>query len=82
VWEATHQLARALDEGEQAAADLARRLGGVADAARDLAYRLYVLCERKKRAQEALAYNALVQSWPEIQRLAGEHRAEQQSLSV
>jgi hypothetical protein len=31
-----------------------------ADAARELAYRLYTLCERKKRAQEALAYNALV----------------------
>src|SRR5207244_3435874 len=34
VWEATHHLARALDEGELAAAALARRLGGVADAAR------------------------------------------------
>ena len=72
VWEATHHLVRALDEGEQAAADLARQLGGVADAARDLAYRLYVLCERRKRAPEALAYNGLVQSWPEIQRLASE----------
>ena len=72
VWEATHHLMRALDEGEQAAASLVRRLGGVADAARDLAYRLYVVCERKKRAPEALAYNALVQSWPEIQRLAAD----------
>jgi len=72
VWEATHHLVRALDQGEQAAAELAHRLGGVADAARDLAYRLYVLCERRKRAQEALAYNALVQSWPEIQRVAAE----------
>ena len=41
-----------------------------AEVARELAYRLYVLCERKKRAQEALSYNALVQSWPEITRLA------------
>jgi putative DNA methylase len=69
VWEATHHLVRALDQGEQVASDLARRLGGIADAARDLAYRLYVVCERKKRAPEALAYNALVESWPEIQRL-------------
>jgi hypothetical protein len=30
------------------------------------------ICERKKRAAEALSYNALVQSWPEIARLAGE----------
>ena len=27
-------------------------------------------CERKKRAAEALSYNGLVQSWPEITRLA------------
>jgi putative DNA methylase len=31
-----------------------------------------MLCERKKRAAEALSYNALVQSWPEITRLARE----------
>jgi len=30
------------------------------------------LCERKKRATEAMAYNGLVQSWPEITRLARE----------
>jgi putative DNA methylase len=29
-------------------------------------------CERKKRAAEALSYNALVQSWPEIVLIAGE----------
>jgi putative DNA methylase len=40
--------------------------------ARELAYRLYTACERKKRAPEALAYNGLVQSWPEIVRLARE----------
>jgi putative DNA methylase len=43
-----------------------------AETARELAYRLYTICERKKRAAEALAYNALVQSWPEITRLARE----------
>lgn len=37
---------------------------------RGRAYRLYSLCERKNRAAEALSYNALVQSWPEIARLA------------
>ena len=45
-----------------------------AEAARELCYRLYTLCERKKRAAEALSYNGLVQSWPEIMRLAGEER--------
>jgi putative DNA methylase len=75
VWEATHHLVRVLDEGEQIAGELARPLGGIADAARELAYRLYVVCERRARAQDALLYNALVQSWPEIQRLAAEDRA-------
>ena len=32
----------------------------------------YTICERKKRATEALAYNGLVQSFPEIVRLARE----------
>ena len=44
----------------------------MAEIARDLAYRLYTLCERKKRAAEALSYNGLVQSWPEITRLAAD----------
>jgi putative DNA methylase len=47
-------------------------LGSQAEVARELAYRLYTLCERKKRAQEALSYNAIVQSLPEITRLARE----------
>ena len=52
--------------------ELVRKLGAKAEIARELAYRLYTLCERKKRAAEALSYNALVQSWPEIVRLARE----------
>jgi putative DNA methylase len=72
VWEITHQLVRVLAQGEQRAADLLAQLGAQADVARELAYRLYTLCERKKRAAEALAYNSLVQSWPEMARLAGE----------
>jgi putative DNA methylase len=72
-WVVVHQLVRALNTGgETVTAELVAKLGSHADAARELAYRLYVVCERKKRAQEALAYNALVQSWPEIQRLASE----------
>lgn len=71
IWEATQHLIRALDQnGEQAAAELLRKLGAVGESARDLAYRLYNICERKKWAQEALAYNSLVIAWPEISRLA------------
>jgi putative DNA methylase len=72
VWEMVHHLVRALDAGERAAAALVAGLGSRAETARELAYRLYTICERKKRAQEALAYNALVQSWPEIVRLSKE----------
>jgi len=73
AWEAVHHLVRALESaGESAAAELLGKLGAHAEIARELAYRLYNLCERKKRAQEALSYNALVQSWPEIARLAGQ----------
>jgi len=75
AWEMVHHLIRVLEAGgESAAAELAARLGAKAEAARELCYRLYTLCERKKRAAEALSYNALVQSWPEIMRLAGEER--------
>ena len=73
VWEVAHHLIRVLEVGgERAAADLVAKLGSKAEIARELAYRLYALCERKKRAPEALSYNALVQSWPEILRLAKE----------
>ncbi len=71
AWEMVHHLIRVLEAGgESAAAELAGRLGAKAEAARELCYRLYTLCERKKRASEALSYNGLVQSWPEIMRLA------------
>jgi putative DNA methylase len=70
TWEVTHQLIRLLAEGESAAAAVVAGLGAKAEPARDLAYRLYALCERKKRAAEALSYNGLVESWPEITRLA------------
>jgi putative DNA methylase len=73
AWEIVHQLIRELASGgEGAAAGLVAKLGAKAEIARELAYRLYTLCERKKRAAEALAYNGLVQSWPEITRLARE----------
>ena len=77
VWEMVHQIIRVLDVGgEKAAADLVARLGTRAETARELCYRLFALCERKKRSTEAIAYNSLVQSWPEISRLANEKSAE------
>jgi putative DNA methylase len=73
AWEIVHHLIRVLGSGgESSAGDLVAKLGVKADLARELAYRLFMICERKKRAPEALAYNGLVQSWPEITRLAHE----------
>jgi putative DNA methylase len=78
AWEMVHQLIRALEVGgESAAASLVAKLGAKAEVARELAYRLYnTIAERKKRPAEALSYNALVQSWPEISRLAREAPAQ------
>jgi putative DNA methylase len=71
AWEMVHHLIRTLEAGgEGEAADLVAKLGSKAEVARELAYRLYMMCERKKRTQEALSYNGLVQSWPEILRLS------------
>jgi putative DNA methylase len=73
TWEMVHHLVRVLESGgEGMAATLAGKLGSKAETARELCYRLYTLCEHKKRANEALSYNSLVQSWPEIMRLTRE----------
>jgi putative DNA methylase len=71
AWEVVHHLVGALETGsERMAADLVAKLGPRSENARQLAYRLYTIAERKKRSAEAMSYNALVQSWPEITRLA------------
>jgi putative DNA methylase len=71
IWEAVHRLIQAQSEGgESGAAAIVAKLGTKAETARELCYRLYTLCERKKRSADAMPYNALVQSWPEIVRLA------------
>jgi len=83
-WEMVHHLIRVLESGgESEAAKLVAKLGSKAETARELCYRLYTLCERKKRAAEALSYNALVQSWPEISRLAtDQHQMEETEEQV
>ncbi len=71
AWEMVHHLVRVLESGgEAAAAELVVRLGAKTEIARQLCYRLDNLCDRTNRAAERLAYNALVQSWSEITRLA------------
>jgi putative DNA methylase len=68
VWEALHQLIRALKQGgESASGALLAALGGKAEAVRQLAYRLYTLCERLGQAEDARAYNELITSWTGIE---------------
>jgi len=74
VWEATHQLIRALQQqGESEAGALLARMPERTEAIRQLGYRLYTLCERKGWAEEARAYNELITSWHAIE--AASHEA-------
>lgn len=69
VWMLTQQLTQAMAKGgvEACAKIVANMFGSNGERAKDLAYRLYTIAERKKWANEAYAYNALVVSWPDIQ---------------
>jgi putative DNA methylase len=66
VWEACHQMCRALSESESDAGALLARMPEKQDGIRQLAYRLYTICERQKWAEEARLYNELITSWPAI----------------
>jgi putative DNA methylase len=73
IWEITHYLIRSLEnDGEEGAARLMSKVSGHADSVKELCYRLFSICERNGWAQEALGYNMLISSWPEIARLAAE----------
>lgn len=73
IWEALHQLIRALNQdGESAAGRLLARMADKAEPIRALAYRLYTLCERQGRAEDARAYNELVMAWTGIEKAASE----------
>ena len=73
VWEALHQLIRALNQdGESAAGALLARMPARAEPMRALAYRLYTLCERKGWAEEARAYNELVTAWSSIEQASAD----------
>jgi putative DNA methylase len=73
VWEVTQHLAKAVTSGGwQQAAPLFRRCGRWVDDARALAYWLSTAAAAKSRAKDALDYDSLVTSWPELQRLAAQ----------
>jgi len=66
VWEACHQMCRALQISETRAGELLAKMPEKAETVRQLAYRLYTLCERKKWADHAALYNGLITSWHAI----------------
>ena len=73
IWEALHQLIRALNQdGETAAGALLARMPSRAEPMRALAYRLYTLCERKGWAEEARAYNEIVSAWSGIEQASAD----------
>ena len=73
VWEALHHLIRAHKQGgDTSAGPLLAALSGKAEAVRQLAYRLYTLCERQGRAEDARAYNELITSWTGIEGAAAQ----------
>lgn len=68
VWEALHQLVRALSQGgESAAGTLLARMPERSGDIRRLAFWLYTLCERKGWAEDARNYNELVTAWHGIE---------------
>ena len=68
IWECTQYLIRALqNEGEYSAAVLLKQMGiEMADTARDLTYRLFDICDKQGKAQEASAYNSLIAVWSDL----------------
>jgi len=67
VWEALHHMIRVLNQkGESNAGALLARMPERGEAVRQLAYHLYTLCERKKWAEDARAYNELISAWHAI----------------
>ena len=85
VWEALHQLVRALTQGgESAAGALLARMPERGADIRRLAFWLYTLCERKGWADDARGYNELVTAWHAIEAASHEagHIDAQGSLDV
>jgi putative DNA methylase len=80
VWEALHQLIRAYHAGGDAgAARVLAATAAKAEAMRQLAYRLYTVCEREGRAEDARAYNEVVTGWGGIETSAAAAPAPRQA---
>ncbi|AGA75510.1 hypothetical protein B479_23105 [Pseudomonas putida HB3267] len=85
VWEALHQLIRALNQdGETAAGQLLARMPDKTAGLTALTYRLYTLCDRQGWANEARAYNELQGAWLGIEQASQEagHIGSQVALDI
>lgn len=85
VWEALHQLIRALNQdGETAAGQLLARMPDKTAGLTALTYRLYTLCERQGWANEARAYNELQGAWIGIEQASQDagHIGSQSALDI
>lgn len=85
VWEALHQLIRALNQdGETVAGRLLARMPDKTAGLTALTYRLYTLCERQGWAEEARAYNELQGAWLGIEQASQEagHIGSQSALDI
>jgi len=85
VWEALHQLIRALNhDGETAAGQLLARMPDKTAGITALTYRLYTLCERQGWTEEARAYNELQGAWLGIEQASQEagHIGSQSALDI
>ncbi|MCX8555422.1 DUF1156 domain-containing protein [Mycolicibacterium mucogenicum] len=82
AWEAVHHLADRLVDGggELEAAQLMAKLGPLQDPAMALTYRLHDIAAKKGRTQDQERYNALINSWSELIRLAGDSNVTAEGL--
>ena len=83
VWEALHQLIRALySGGEQSCGALLAQMPERGETIRSLAYRLYPLCERRGWAEEARGYNELMTSWGAIENAAAQAGLKDEQITL
>jgi putative DNA methylase len=88
VWAVVQHLCRASDDagGIDQCADLMAHLSpDTIEQVKALAYRIYQICDRKNRAEEALAYNNLVAMWGMLggkTKTARERKPEQGELGL